>query len=126
MKQIRNNIFEINSSSTHSLTVVTDEKFEQWKNSKIIYLKYDNSFLKVTPSLLCLIEAYNDETISDDKYIFLVNAFKKEHKRADLDEDFIECLQTYEEFLEFGNCYMKYTGKSGDIIHIFSQEEYTY
>ena len=37
MIQIRNNIFETNSSSVHSITICTEEDFQQWKKGNLIW-----------------------------------------------------------------------------------------
>lgn len=37
MKTIRNNVFETNSSSTHSLTIVPEEEFEKFKNCDLLF-----------------------------------------------------------------------------------------
>ena len=37
MKTIRYNVFETNSSSTHSLIICTDDEFEKWKNGGCFY-----------------------------------------------------------------------------------------
>lgn len=37
MKQIRKNVFETNSSSTHSLCICTEEQFADWKNGNCLY-----------------------------------------------------------------------------------------
>ena len=36
MKTIRHNVFETNSSSTHSLTIVPEEEFEKFKNCDLL------------------------------------------------------------------------------------------
>ena len=40
MRQIRRSVFETNSSSTHSLTMLSEEDFTKWKNEKL-YLAGD-------------------------------------------------------------------------------------
>ena len=37
MKQIRRNVFETNSSSTHSLTMCSKSQFEDWKAGKVLF-----------------------------------------------------------------------------------------
>lgn len=37
MLQVRQGVFETNSSSTHSLNIVTEENFDYWKNNKDVY-----------------------------------------------------------------------------------------
>ena len=39
--QIRENVFETNSSSTHSLVIATKSEFSDFKNGKLIYCQYD-------------------------------------------------------------------------------------
>ena len=36
-KQIRRGVFETNSSSTHSLTMCSEEEFEQWKKGEVLF-----------------------------------------------------------------------------------------
>jgi hypothetical protein len=37
-KQIRNGVFETNSSSTHSLVICTKAQYEKWKNGELVYI----------------------------------------------------------------------------------------
>lgn len=37
---IRRNVFETNSSSTHSITICSKQEFEDWKNGKLVYDSY--------------------------------------------------------------------------------------
>lgn len=37
MRQIRKNVFETNSSSTHSLTMCTKEEYDNWKSGKLMF-----------------------------------------------------------------------------------------
>lgn len=57
MKQIRQNVFETNSSSTHSLTIVALEDFEKWKNGELLYDRWNDKFVEV-PS--------NEEEVDED------------------------------------------------------------
>lgn len=45
-RQIRRGVFETNSSSTHSLTICTQDEFEAWKNGELLYNSWDNEFVK--------------------------------------------------------------------------------
>ena len=62
MIQIRRSIFETNSSSTHSLSIVAKEDYLKWKKGEVLLDKDENIFVPI------------DEL---DKY-------KKEHKWSDL------------------------------------------
>lgn len=37
-RQIRRGVYETNSSSTHSLTMCSEEEFEQWKNGELFLM----------------------------------------------------------------------------------------
>ena len=39
-RQIRRGVYETNSSSTHSLTMCSEEEFEQWKNGELLFDKW--------------------------------------------------------------------------------------
>ena len=46
-RQIRRRVFETNSSSTHSLTMCSEEEFEQWKNGELLFDEWGSeSFVK--------------------------------------------------------------------------------
>ena len=36
-RQIRRGVYETNSSSTHSLTMCSEEEFEQWENGELLF-----------------------------------------------------------------------------------------
>ena len=47
-RQIRRGVFETNSSSTHSLTMCSEEEFEQWKNGKVLFDEDGVTFVKAS------------------------------------------------------------------------------
>lgn len=42
--QVRQNTFETNSSSTHSLCIASPEEFKKWKDGELFYSIYDEEF----------------------------------------------------------------------------------
>ena len=46
MKILRSGIFETNSSSTHSLTICTEEEFEKFKNNELMFDKYNDELIE--------------------------------------------------------------------------------
>jgi hypothetical protein len=50
LRKIRRGIFETNSSSTHSLTIVSAEDFEKWKNGELLFDKWSEVFVQKTDS----------------------------------------------------------------------------
>lgn len=48
MKQIRKNVFETNSSSTHTLAICTEDEYKDWKDGKLLFNKWKETFIKNT------------------------------------------------------------------------------
>ena len=46
-RQIRKSVFETNSSSTHSLTICTEEEYNKWKNGEILFNKWSEKFVEL-------------------------------------------------------------------------------
>ena len=62
MLQIRNNIFETNSSSTHTLTMCTGGDLEKWKNGELVYSYYDGELVPVTDEIKEMLESGDYDT----------------------------------------------------------------
>lgn len=45
MRQIRRGIFETNSSSVHSITIVSKEDYDKWVDGKVCFDKYGKKFV---------------------------------------------------------------------------------
>lgn len=102
MKQIRRSIFETNSSSTHSLTVVSKEDWDKWEKGDLVF---------------------SDD--SEPKFV------KPEENTKDewSDDDNEECMtyKTFDEFwedLEYETFEENHITKSGDNIVIFGYYGY--
>ena len=71
-KQIRHSVFETNSSSTHSLTICSKEKFEAWKRGDVLFDQWSEEFIKT-------VELTNDQKIdAKDDYEYRKEAFWKD------------------------------------------------
>lgn len=46
MKQIRKNVFETNSSSTHTLAICTEDEYKKWQEGKMLFNKWNETFIK--------------------------------------------------------------------------------
>ena len=44
MIQIRKNVFETNSSSTHSLCICTEDEYNKWQKGELLYNGWSNKF----------------------------------------------------------------------------------
>lgn len=85
MLTIRNNTFETNSSSTHSIVIGTEDQFNQWSNGQVFYKSYAWSSDTLKQGFYTkeeLIEDYvnkgdytREELINmdEDEFIYLLN-----------------------------------------------------
>lgn len=46
MIQVRGKVFETNSSSTHSLTMCSEEEFNKWKSGELLFDYYNDCFVQ--------------------------------------------------------------------------------
>lgn len=93
--QVRQGVFETNSSSTHTLTVCSKDDFDKWKKGEVLWLDCDWQKLGtdknfVTPEELEeLAEKYNEEQQkridSGDKFAHTVDIDKVLNEQRDYD-----------------------------------------
>jgi len=106
MKQIRVGVFETNSSSTHSLTIVSEEDYEKWKSGELLL------------------------DTDEDKLIPLPKDYVKKEESDEEDGDDFEdedgVLKTYDQWLDSDkeDYYGRFTTKSGDKIVAFGKYGY--
>ena len=60
MIQIRQNTFETNSSSTHSIVICSRKQFDDWKAGKCFFNKYSETFTTTDPYM---VERFRKEAI---------------------------------------------------------------
>jgi len=99
MKQVRRSVFETNSSSTHSLTIVSVEEWEAFERGEMVLHRWHDK--------LITLEEFENAKLSDrfDKYGY----------------------QTYEQWCDEGNLEtfeQRATTKSGDEIVAFGKYGY--
>ena len=46
MKQVRRSVFETNSSSTHSITICTEDEYEKFKSGELMYDSWGESWFR--------------------------------------------------------------------------------
>ena len=113
MRTIRNNTFETNSSSTHSLSIVSSEEFDKFKNDETLYyygdlFTFDEIYTRVK-------KEKNSEWLKDkNSAIQKMKEIIKDKRRIDTDyddddenaeilkdiTDVFEVLETYESLNE--------------------------
>ena len=134
MKQIRCNVFETNSSSTHTLAICTEDEYKKWQEGKMLFNKWNETFIKNSINITKQdrIEAeeryntYKGKYYKDwselteaerDEYIYnYIAQQRRQEKSLSFEEDGL----TYQEFMQ--NCNndgletetSHYTSPSGD------------
>lgn len=89
-RQIRQGVFETNSSSVHSLTICDADEYQKWQDGTLVMDDYNDKLVEVT-----------DETKEDeDRYRTFESYWKYK-------EDNFECFEN------------EHTTKSGDKIMVF-------
>lgn len=134
MKQIRCNVFETNSSSTHTLAICTEDEYKKWQEGKMLFNKWNETFIKNSINITKQdkVEAeeryntYKGKYYKDwselteaerDEYIYnYIAQQRRQEKSLSFEEDGL----TYQEFMQ--NCSndgletetSHYTSPSGD------------
>lgn len=136
MKQIRNGVFETNSSSTHSLTMCTEEEFDKWKKGELLFDSWNDCFVENRTISEQEKEGakqhYNDlkglywkdwEQLSEQEIETWYNKYLQvSHRDCNYDG-----TQTYKEWSEdynLSNFIQHYTSPSGDKIVCFGKFGY--
>lgn len=134
MRQIRKNVFETNSSSTHSLTMCTKEEYDNWKNGKLLF---DSYYKKFVPSLeltkVDFEEAEDNYESNKQKYQKNWNQLTKEEQEEYTleyikENKSMDEIVTYPEWLDRNNYlytfYKEYTTKNNERIVAFGAYGY--
>jgi len=81
-RQIRRNVFETNSSSTHTLTICSKSDFEKWKRGELLLDEWSNKFIDA-------------EKVSEKDLESYYNSIKKPYYKnyKDLDDDERESIK---------------------------------
>lgn len=133
-RQIRRGVFETNSSSTHSLTMCSEEEFEQWKNGKVLFDEDGETFVKAS-ELSNKDKEYAAQEYEDNKDEYSKDwselsetAKERYYTKYAKENDFInEDAKTYDEWnndYELETFVDKYTTKSGDRVVAFGKYGY--
>lgn len=120
-RQIRHGVFETNSSSTHSLTMMMKSDYERWENEKLYLFNgytYGWDFSKpVRNNLYTRDEAVN--FVKNSRYYDVNDEINDEYLK---DFDFIAFDDEGNEYLE--DFYEEFTTPSGETIVAFGEYGY--
>ena len=98
MKTIRRNVFETNSSSTHSITMCMESDYEKWKNGEMYWHRWNDELVskeEVEKEMAKL----REEFIADNPDFDENNEEWKEKLEQYINED--KMYYTYEEFNDY-------------------------
>lgn len=133
-RQIRRGVYETNSSSTHSLTMCSEEEFEQWKNGELLFDEWGSEPFVKANSLSDDDKKYaaqdyenNKDEFSKDWSDLSESAKEKYYTKYAKENNIVdEDAKTYEEWRydDLETFVDRYTSKSGDKIVAFGQYGY--
>ena len=115
-KQIRQGVFETNSSSVHSLTMCTEEEYQKWKNGEVLYWRDKDKF----GTREDIIEELKTLTWYRGGLIYNNVNWEDEDEVHDVFSD--EGIKACEEFFDnewFKTFKDQYTTPSGDVVIAF-------
>lgn len=121
MKQVRRGVFETNSSSTHSLTMMMKSDYERWQNDQF-YL-YTGSGWGWDFN-----QPVNNKMYTRDEVVAFVKSYRYYDKEEEIDNkmlrymDFIAWDDEGNEYLE--SFYREFTTPSGETIVAFGEYGY--
>ena len=100
MKTIRNNVFETNSSSTHSVSVFYAEDYEKFRNGELLYNPESDELITLEEGVEILLNNLSEESkikILNDKltYSEIVDLYIDE-----LEDTYIEVPKFYKELID--------------------------
>lgn len=134
-RQVRRGVFETNSSSTHSLTMCSEEEFEAWKRGEVLFQEYGKeNFISATKlnehDKKMAQEDYeeNKDDFQKDWNDLSEDAKQKYYTKYAKENDIIdEYAKTYDQYMNDGDLetfVQRYTSKNGDKIVAFGEYGY--
>jgi len=121
MKTIRRSVFETNSSSTHSITIVSKEEYENWEKENL-FINTDswNSFSKNKDKTFVTKEEAI-EILTNSRYPPNedLNTLDEESLLEVLEDNGFQTKERYDDEMEYETFEQEYISKSGDNIVAF-------
>ena len=68
MRQIRRNVFETNSSSTHSITMCMKSEFDKWVAGKLVWDKWADKLVPITPEVKTKMKERYSQYLTYDQF----------------------------------------------------------
>lgn len=120
---IRRGVFETNSSSTHSLTICTEDEFNKWKNGEM-YLTYDGLETKedIMKTWIANKKRWYPEEYANLSEEEIIKEFEKDFEESSYEYKTYEYWQNEESCLE--SYFETYTTPGGEKICVFGEYGY--
>lgn len=111
--QIRQGVFETNSSSTHSITMVDKSEYDAWKNGEVLFNNDDEKFLPVDEAIEENIRIIKESNSNCDESAFnqfvelyrktksISDAFAGTEEELTFDEDWIDWYELYVDYEQY-------------------------
>lgn len=101
MKVIRRGVFETNSSSTHSLTLCSEEEYKKWERGEVLFKAYlwkdeDKHFVTKEEAIAKLKQSSYYDNIDFDNEEELLDALREEDyytMNSYFNDDYLETFQ---------------------------------
>jgi len=110
-RQIRRGVFETNSSSTHSLTIVSAEDYKKWENGEVLLQDYPEKFVTLEEAKEYL-EERGEAWENDDELYEILRDYEYHTHDSYFDND---CLESFTE---------RHTTPNGDTVVAFGMYGY--
>ena len=68
MKQIRRNVFETNSSSTHSITMCMKSDYDKWVAGELVWNRWGDELVPITPTVKESMDADEREYLTYEQF----------------------------------------------------------
>ena len=115
MINIRSNVFETNSSSTHSITMCMEDTFLKWKNGELLFNRYTHEFLSVDDVLASITKEYSETSANA---LAAMRADEKEFFYNLMDYDWYS-YKNWREEVYYEHFTDTYKTSSGDTVYAF-------
>jgi len=108
---VRMGVFETNSSSTHSLTILDKSEYDRWSKDKNLYLDEDNETILTREEVIAILK--------EDKYCKNVNWDDEDEVDDTIRDNQYFTFRQWQDQDEYDSYDRTYTTKSGDEIIVF-------
>ena len=134
MISVRRSVFETNSSSTHSITMCSENEYDKWKNGELLYKRWDGEFY-TKEQIIEKARAKQEEYLKEKEKGATIYYYKEKYINATTDEELYNAeydedeYQNFEDFWNDVECEYEtfedsYTAKSGEKIIAFGYHGY--